>query len=155
MPSLTLKCPHESITPELPRLIYLNFGRGGQCSVVVGADSGVKIWVPPDWWVTSHLWRRHRRMFCISRCFMLTSSKLLCLSYILMSGYLMLKILSPKSVSMSCHPLNIIISINFRNPITHIFQTPSLYQKRIKTRINSKNIRHLKISTLPLQVLYS
>ena len=64
-----------------------------------------------------------------------------------MSGYLMLTILSPKSISMS-RPLDIIISINFRNPIVHILQTPSLYQKRIKTRINCKNIRHLNISII-------
>jgi hypothetical protein len=38
---------------------------------------------------------------------------------------------------------NIIVSIDFQNPIVHILQTPSLYQKRIETRVNRKNIRYL------------
>jgi hypothetical protein len=54
----------------------------------------------------------------------------------LVRGYLIL---------VALHPFRIIVSINFHDPILHILQTPSLYQKGIKTRINSKNMRYLKL----------
>jgi len=136
VPSLILKCTHEGSTHELPSLIKLWRKQ----------IQGSKIWLPPDWRVKLEAHSPKHRISILHA----YKFQLFCHSYILMSGYLMLKILSPKSISMSCRPLDIIISINFRNPITHILQTPSLYQKRIKTRINSKNIRHLKISTFPL-----